>query len=640
MRRQSTIVVAATLVCLVAPFTPASAQTVRPPDSTLARAGVVGSIRGLVLDTQGRPLGGAMVSALGSTVAFALTGRDGRFLFDALPPGAYTVRVHLDGFVPSQRQMVEVRSSSGPSVMSVALKALALSGVTTDGRPILAASVIPLEGARTGAESAADGASGGDADHDHGETAWRLRHLKRSVLKGIDSPMVVADGDPEPIADNPGSFFGRAFGSSTRFAASLLSDFPLSGQVNFITTGAFGAPSGLGPTGAAYGSNVAYISLGAPVGRLGDWTVSGAMTQGNIGSWFVSGALTARPSSTHRYVTGLAYSTQQVNGAAPFALAAISSGSRSVGRVYGFDEWKVSRRVAIGYGLAYAWQDYLRTDGLVSPRASLTLSPADRFRIRAVVARSAIAPGADEFLNAVNTPAGVWLPAPRSFSPWSERDSLRAQTTNHVEFGIERDVAAYVVGIRTFFQRVDDQSGAMFAVATPEHPAASPGHYYLATLGDVDARGWGVRVSRPLLGLLRGSVDYSVTTARWLRGPDGAMAAWFGEGHRPESERVHDLTTSLEAAIAQTATRVYVLYKFNSGFARQTQDARNPGLDARFDVQVNQALPFLSFTSADWEVLLAVCNLFRDATGERSVYDELLVIRPPKRVVGGVRVRF
>ena len=55
---------------------------------------------------------------------------------------------------------------------------------------------------------------------------------------------------------------------------------------------------------------------------------------------------------------------------------------------------------------------------------------------------------------------------------------------------------------------------------------------------------------------------------------------------------------------------------------------------------MNQALPFLNFTSADWEVLVAVCNLFRDMAGERSIYDELLVVRPPKRVVGGVRVRF
>ncbi len=99
-------------------------------------------------------------------------------------------------------------------------------------------------------------------------------------------------------------------------------------------------------------------------------------------------------------------------------------------------------------------------------------------------------------------------------------------------------------------------------------------------------------------------------------------------------------TTSIETAISQTSTHVYVLYKLNSGFARQTPEAQEPGFDARFDIQVNQALPFMGFTSADWEVLVAVCNLFRDVVGERSVYDELLVIRPPKRVLGGVRVRF
>ena len=85
---------------------------------------------------------------------------------------------------------------------------------------------------------------------------------------------------------------------------------------------------------------------------------------------------------------------------------------------------------------------------------------------------------------------------------------------------------------------------------------------------------------------------------------------------------------------------MYVLYKLNSAFARPVAEARGPGFDARFDIQVNQALPFLDFTSADWEVLVAVCNLFRDMAGERSIYDELLVVRPPKRVLGGVRVRF
>jgi hypothetical protein len=35
-----------------------------------------------------------------------------------------------------------------------------------------------------------------------------------------------------------------------------------------------------------------------------------------------------------------------------------------------------------------------------------------------------------------------------------------------------------------------------------------------------------------------------------------------------------------------------------------------------------------------------VRNLFRADLIDSSVYDELLVVRPPKRVVGGVTVKF
>ena len=316
-------------------------------------------------------------------------------------------------------------------------------------------------------------------------------------------------------------------------------------------------------------SSVALLSVGSTAGLAGDWVVTAAMTPGQVGSWFINGALTARRSSSHRYIGGLAYSAQRVNSTDLFAMSAISSGSRSVGRIYGFDEWIVSKYVSVGYGLSYMWQDYVATDGLVSPRVSLTVSPVNGLRLRALAARNSFAPGSEEFVNVFdNTPDGMWLPAHRSFSPWSERDGLHAQTTDHVEFGVERDVAAYVVGVRTFYQSVNDQAGAVFAAPSREHPAAGLGHYYLANLGDFDARGWGVKVSRPLFGAVRGSVDYSVTTAQWLSGPGGASAAWFGGADRAESTRVHDFTTSVETAIAQTSTHVYVLYKLNTGFAQ------------------------------------------------------------------------
>jgi hypothetical protein len=60
----------------------------------------------------------------------------------------------------------------------------------------------------------------------------------------------------------------------------------------------------------------------------------------------------------------------------------------------------------------------------------------------------------------------------------------------------------------------------------------------------------------------------------------------------------------------------------------------------RFDVQLTQGLPFLQpLTRADWEVLLAVRNMFYEAS-QGAFLDELAVQDPPTRVVGGISVRF
>jgi len=65
-----------------------------------------------------------------------------------------------------------------------------------------------------------------------------------------------------------------------------------------------------------------------------------------------------------------------------------------------------------------------------------------------------------------------------------------------------------------------------------------------------------------------------------------------------------------------------------------------PGASARFSVRVNQALPFMSFSNADWEALVDVRNAFREALAEASIYDEALAIKAPKRIVGGLMVKF
>ena len=56
-------------------------------------------------------------------------------------------------------------------------------------------------------------------------------------------------------------------------------------------------------------------------------------------------------------------------------------------------------------------------------------------------------------------------------------------------------------------------------------------------------------------------------------------------------------------------------------------------------MQLRQGLPFIN-GAGDWEMLVGVRSLFRTSFDDRSFYDELLVVRPPKRVMGGLQVRF
>jgi hypothetical protein len=62
--------------------------------------------------------------------------------------------------------------------------------------------------------------------------------------------------------------------------------------------------------------------------------------------------------------------------------------------------------------------------------------------------------------------------------------------------------------------------------------------------------------------------------------------------------------------------------------------------DTRFDVQVRQSLPFLDFRTGRWEMLFLVRNVFREVGADQAVFDEMFVVRPPKRVVGGLSLYF
>ena len=587
-------------------------------------------LRGTVVDDHAQPLAGVVISALGGTSGFAVSDRNGRFVLRDLPAGPYLVRAHLQGYAPARARIVQV--STSPHDISIALTRV---NGKSDPPQVLQAGIGGAD------EQATDDSTAGDTDtEDHSELAWRLRHLRRSVLKDVNTAVLPDDNDSS-FMEGSLAAIARAVGSPVRFASDFISDLPLNGQINLLTTTSFDRAQNLFSLQNGLPSSVAFVALTAPT-TTGKWDVRGGATQGDLSSWIVAGSYSWQPTgSSHSYRAGMSYAMQRYFGGNADALAAMGD-RRNAGEMYAFDRWTLNPRLDVSYGARYARYDYLAHEALFSPKASVTVAPFSEgsLRLRGTLSRREMAPGAEEFLL---PSVGMWSPPGRTFSPASSRIGFRPEQINHVEVAAEQPIGSDVVlGVRAFRQQVNDQIVTLFGVSLPDTAGANLGHYYVGNAGDVDARGWGVSVSRDVTEGIHASVDYTQSNAQWLRPSAGtaSVALVSPSVIRRQFEQLRDLTTSVESEVPGTDTRVFVIYKINSGFTRPDAMALRPQVGSRFDLEVSQALPFLNFSSAQWEMIVAVRNLFHEDLLDASVYDELQVVRPPKHVVGGVTVRF
>jgi hypothetical protein len=632
----------------------ARAQSAPPSGARLATL-ASGSISGVVQDERGAPIAGAMVSALGARTSIAVTDRAGRFEFRTLSPGPYLLRAHVRGFDASRGQLVEVRASAR-TTSSISLNAARTSpaGEPPAAEPNLPVLVAGLGGATQSGEAvqpvdatagqteaappgdlSPEGTAESPAEDDHSETAWRIRHLRRSILKDVTVPHELFGDEVEP--GGGGVFAALAVRStgSNGLAASLFAGVPLTGQFDFLTTGSFDSPKQLFSSDN-FSRSIASVSLAAPVGAHADWSMRGALTQGDISSWFVSGAYATRVPARHRYDLGLSYSTQRYDGGNPAALREVTDGSRNVGAVYGFDTFTIAPALAITYGARFSRYDYLDAPGLLSPRLEVAVSPLEHFRLSALVSSRALAPGEEEFLPPLD--AGLWLPPQRTFSSIVEGHPLGRERTDHLAVAAERDFGASTVTVRAFRQRVDDQLVTVFGFDAPGSARTELGHYFVGNAGDVEAFGWSAGFRTTLASRVTGSVEYSLTNARWQRSPDAQYLLVVAPSVvRPSQDRVHDISTTVETSLPETSTRILVMARLSSA---PPANGERTTYDPRFDVQVHQSLPFMDFSAARWEMLVAVRNSFHEPAVDASVFDELLVVRPPKRLVGGLTVRF
>ena len=160
-----------------------------------------------------------------------------------VPPGPYLVRAHSNGFIASLGQIIDVRPSAR-SASSIALRHSQTPANLTS-YPVAAAGFgsaiepAPAPADTTGTTGTADSSS-----DDHGDIAWRLRHLRRGVLKDATVTDELFAGLPDDAADTFGAsgFGNRSFGSPAHLAANFFGGTPFSGQVNLLTTGSFDTP--------------------------------------------------------------------------------------------------------------------------------------------------------------------------------------------------------------------------------------------------------------------------------------------------------------------------------------------------------------------------------------------------------------
>jgi hypothetical protein len=587
-----------------------------------------GQIVGQVHDEAGAPIEGVVVSALGSSTAFAVSDRSGQFSLRQLPPGPYLVRAHREGYLTVRGTIVDVRPSSRtPS-------SLTMHREGTASAPAVAEAAVGATAIGAAPEGTSEATERGESS-----LAWHLRRLKRTVLRDADGMPTLPD-DAHSFTD-PWDFLGHAVEQSARAAGAFFSDIHLDGQVDLLTTSAFDSPGDLLQMDRNRG--VAFFSVGSNVGEHGAWSVRAAMNQNDLDSWSVAGSYAARAGVLHRYEAGSSFSFQGYQTASTAAFAALPDSARSVGTVFGYDEWSITPRLAVGYGANFGFYNYLAEPSLLSPRVSASFALTPSWHVRGLAARQLSAPGAQEFLPPTRA---SWLPPQRTFSPLS-REGFRTQGLAHYEVGLNHHLHGATIGVRAFRQLVDDQLVTLFRLRQPDGPPEALGHYYVGTAGDANVDGVAVSVSHTLSSSLRGSIEYSLASAQWVGGPpaaDGTLLARVtpsllpGEG--AGRQQIHDVLTSLETEVPQTATRLVVFYRFNTAFVNAEDGSTDGGLDGRFELQVNQSLPFMSFMHSQWEMLVAVRNMFHEMTPGASVYDEILVVRPPKRIVGGLTVRF
>jgi hypothetical protein len=550
-----------------------------------------GGLAGLVEDSRGVPVAGAVVSLFGKGVGgaglVALSDSAGRFVLPSVPAGSYTLRALGAGHIAAPARHITVLPNREAS---------------------FTVSLTPIGEDKDDAVAQAKAQEEADQDAPSlAELRWLLRHKRRSVLEthGPEAPTSTDDTTTTTTATAPAP--------PARLLASLVPD--LAGTVEVMAT-PVETDDGLdSPT------NYRVLRLNGRIAHAGQWSLGGLVAESESASWRMAAEFVLEPSAGHRLQAGTGYGTRYFRPVAPGGPD--RGDNHSVGAAFVQDQWQVAEKVTTTVGGRFSYIGFLRESNHFDPMATLEFRRDAHTRFSATAETRTLAPGGD--LLTLSTLATAPAVAYAILD-----DSLQAERSGRLEMAVAQVYGATTLGAHTFFESVHHQ------LANAYLGAGASRSLRITDAGDASTRGFGLSMSHRFGGALNGSVCYRYVHSTWEpRSATPAAAALGGD----EGD-FHDITTRVETSIDGTGTRVVAFYRLVHVSSEGERAPRIPANNRRFDVQLSQGLPFVGrITRADWDFLFAVRNLFYE-TSEGAVLDEMAVVNPPTRVLGGISVRF
>ena len=413
------------------------------------------------------------------------------------------------------------------------------------------------------------------------EVGWVFRGGQRDIFRQRDLAPAVADG-------SEGSWF-----------------IPLRG-VQLLTSVVLDENGEATPV-----ERRAIVELGE--GAEPSWSVMAELVERDLRWWRAKGSYRWQAAKRHQVELGMSYRDHYVSCGDVGELS-------WWGSLFARESWQVEEPLVVSLGLRYDRYDYGEGDGFLSPQIEVSYQLVSRAKIAGSVGYQARGIGS---------------------GPLEVRESLLVGRMLTVEralcyrLGLEYgEDGSYRMGIAAYWNEIDDHLLNLYL------PTERQGRVLVWNVGEALLRGVKVDLSKRFSPFLQGRVAYSYGEALPLSREEFLVPAAGLPGEMLSYGQAHDLTTSLQALIEPTGTRLMATYRMQLGHLEGDSETRKLGSLSSFDLQLRQGFPLPWQSVAQGEFFLLLKNLLDERAISLFNLREPNPLGFPRRITAGLSILF